>query len=154
MFLITLRFLYTVLKDIPSEQWAEIILSYDNMCNIDNLKAARGKLPLLSPYDELWAKITKIIDSLHIRNHKRASCKETYGEKLRHLKGKNPAFNTMAAEQVFVWLGRFKKILCAMEKCHHLFYIHCMCIRRNQYTELCYQKGKKPVLHKVRGPTT
>ena len=37
-----------------------------------------------------------------------------------------PDYNTMAAEQTFVWLSRFKKILAAMGKTHHLFYLHRM----------------------------
>ncbi len=88
-------------------------------------------------------KVTKIIDSLHIRNHKRESCKKNVGEKLKELKKKNPDLNTMAAEQVFVWLGGFNKILCAMDKCHCIFFLHRMCVRRNHYTELCYKEGSQ-----------
>ena len=128
MFLITLRFLYNTLKDIPPEQWEKVMISYDNMGNLDRLKAARGKLPLPSPYDGLWCKVTKVIESLHIRNHKREDCKKSFEKKLQELKKKNPDFNTMAAEQVFAWLGRFKKILCAMDKCHQLFHLHQMCV--------------------------
>ena len=77
--------------------------------------------------------IQKIIDSLHIRNHKDQSCKESYNP--ANLKKELPDGNTMAAEQTFVWLSRFKKILCAMPKVHHLF----------------YKNSKKPLLPKARG---
>ena len=56
----------------------------------------------------------------------------------------------MAAEQTFVWLSRFKKILCAMPKVHHLFYLHRMVKHRNAYTTACYKYGKKPLLPKAR----
>ena len=149
--MIVLRFLYTALRDTPPEKWKQTVLSYDNLCNLDNLRAAREKLPLPSPYDELWLKVTKIIDSLHIQNHKRQHCQTFYGAKLKELKEESPDLNTMAAEQTFVWLARFKRILCAMDKCHHLFYIHRMVTRRNKYTEKCYQNGRKPVAPKVHG---
>ena len=32
--------------------------------------------------------------------------------------------NTQAAEQTFVWLGRYKKIVWSITKVHHLFYVH------------------------------
>ena len=59
----------------------------------------------------------------------------------------------VAAERTFVWLARFKRILCAMEKCHHLFYIHWMVSRRNKYIEKCYQNKRKSVAPKVKGCT-
>ena len=62
------------------------------------------------------------------------------------VKEKNPDFNTQAGEQTFVWVGRFKHILCAMKKCNHLFYLHRMVLRRNSYTCKCYLRGKKPIL--------
>ena len=66
------------------------------------------------------------------------------------LKDLHPNDNTMAAEQTLVWLSRFKKIVCAMPKVHHLFYLHRMVRRRNAYTVHCYKKGHKPVLPKSR----
>ena len=56
----------------------------------------------------------------------------------------------MVAEQTFVWLSRFKKILCAMPKVHHLFYLHRMVKHRIAYTTACYKNKKKPLLPKAR----
>ena len=106
------------------------------MCHLDGLKAARNLLPWPSPWDRAWLSITKIIDSLHIRNHKDKSCQEKYSPAT--LKEELPEGNTMAAEQTFVWLSRFKKILCAMPKVHHLFYLHRLMKRRNKYTGLSF----------------
>ena len=71
-------------------------------------------------------------------DHKREHCREMYGEKLKLVKEQNPGFNnTMAADQVFLWLGRFKKILCAMDKCHHMF---CSCRSlRKQSTQVMFR---------------
>ena len=82
------------------------------MCHLDGLKAARNLLPWPSPWDKAWQSIRKVIDSLHIRNHKDKLCQQKYNPAT--LKEELPEGNTMAAEQTFVWLSRFKKILCAI----------------------------------------
>lgn len=117
------------------------------MCHLDGMKAAQKPLPLPSPWDKAWTSTTKIIDGLHIHNHKDTSCKKKYDPAV--LKNELPDGNTMAAEQTFVWLSRFKKILCAMPKVHHLFYLHRMVKHRNKYTVQCYKNGKKPLLPKA-----
>ena len=109
---------------------------------------ARKPLPFPAPFDSMWTAINTIIDSLHIRNHKDAKCKEKYNP--AKLKEQLPNMNTMAAEQTFVWLSRFKKILCSMPKVHHLFFMHRMVVRRNSYTVSCYRRGLKLVLPKAR----
>jgi hypothetical protein len=76
------------------------------------------------------------------------TCQEKYDP--RPLKEEIPNGNTMAAEQTFVWLSRYKKILCAMPKVHHLFYLHRIVKHRNKYTVKCYKNGKKPLLPKAR----
>ena len=146
--MIVLSWLFTILKCINPLNWDKIFVSYDNMCHLDGLKAAQSLLPWPSPWDKAWMSVRKIIDSLHIRNHKDKSCKEKYDPAI--LKEELPDGNTMAAEQTFVWLSRYKKILCAMPKVHHLFYLHCMVKRRNNYTVTCYKNGKKPLLPKAR----
>ena len=52
--------------------------SYDNMCHLDDLKVAMKPLPLQGHFEHLWMDITKIIDSLHIANHKDRLCREAY----------------------------------------------------------------------------
>lgn len=117
-------------------------------CHLDGLKAARNLLPWPPPWNKAWMSIKRIIDSLHIRNYKDMSCQEKYN--LATLKKELPEGNTMAAEQTFVWLSRFKKILCAMPKVHHLFYLHRLVKRHNKYLVICYKNGKKPLLPKAR----
>ena len=85
------------------------------MCHLNGMRASKNPLPLPSLWDKAWTSISKIIDSLHISNHKDASCKEKYNPE--KIKQEIPGGNTIAAEQTFVWLSRFKKILCAMPKC-------------------------------------
>ena len=54
------------------------MLAYDNMCHLDCLKAAQEYLPLPAPFNAMWSKVTKIIDSLHIKNHKDPKCQLVY----------------------------------------------------------------------------
>jgi len=132
------------LKNKPTAEWKDVILCYDNMCHLDGLAVAKAPLPLPAPYDQMWSAIKKIIDSLHIKNHVDKRCKELYSPE--SIKVEYPALNTMAAEQTFVWLSRFKKILAAMNKTHHMFYLHRMVTIRNRYTEYCYKCNRKPLL--------
>ncbi len=118
------------------------------MCHLDKLKVARSPLPFQPPYDRLWFNVTKIIDVFHFQNHIDPTCKERYSP--ADVKASNPNFNTQAGEQTFSWLSRFKHIICAMNKTHHLFYLHRMVLRRNAYTSKCYQLGRKPVLPKTK----
>lgn len=117
------------------------VLAYDNMCQLNSLHAAKEPLPFPSPYDKMWAKIVKIIDRLHMKNHKDAKCHKLY----------NPnqipeTHNTMIAEQTFAWFSHFKKNVNSMSQSHHLFYVHRNIQRRNRYTERCRLDGKTPVL--------
>ena len=96
----------------------------------------------------IWQDLNKVIDTLHIRNHKDKRCREKYNP--QSLKEKCLSYNTMCCKQTFVWLSRFKKILCAMPKEHFHFYMHRMVKRRNRYIEYCYAHNRRPVLPKVR----
>ena len=118
------------------------------MCGLQRLRIARQPLPFNPPFDRLWMTINKIIDSFHLPNHNDPQCREKYNPD--SIKAENPAFNTQAGEQTFVWAGRFRHILCAMNKTHHLFYLHRMIRRRNAYTAKCYKFGKKPILPKLK----
>lgn len=90
------------------------------MCPVDGLKVAANNLPFPAQLDKVWISIVKVIDKLHIRNHKDAKCKTIYNPE-----GKVPeGFNSMAAEQTFVWASRLKRILCAMPRLHQFFYLH------------------------------
>ena len=129
---------------LPLSANCYMYLAYDNMCNVNRLKVARAALPLPPPMDKAWLNIEKIIDTFHLPNHVNPECHTLYSP--QRLKEKCPDANTQAGEQTFVWLGRFKHILCAMNKQHHLFYLHRMVRRRNAYTVKCYKAGKKPIL--------
>ena len=94
------------------------ILAYDNMCHVDSLKISKKDLPFPAPFDKVWYTITKVIDRLHLRNHKDPRCKQLY-----NAEDKIPSqFKTMACEQTFVWGSRLKKIVCAMTRLHQLFF--------------------------------
>ena len=147
VFLITISWLYEVLRKKPVEEWQHVILAYDNMCHLDSLRVAVKELPLPYPYSQMWLKITKITDSLHIRNHKDLRCLSRYDPKV--IKETHPKLNTMAAEQTFVWASRFKKIVCSMGKTHHMFFIHRMVLERNQYNDRCRKTGREPLLPKA-----
>ena len=126
------------------ELMTKTILAYDNMCHVDGLKAAAKTLPFPEPLDRVWSSIIKVIDKLHIRNHKDAKCKTLYNPE-----GKVPeGFNTMAAEQTFVWASRLKRIVCAMPRQHQFFYLHRAVKRRNKYTQHCHNLSKIPLLPK------
>ena len=88
------------IKAINPVNWCKVFLSYDNMCHLDGLKAARKPLPWAAPWDKAWC--------LHIMNHKDKTCQEKYDPQT--LKEEIPDGNTMAAEQTFEWLSRFKKM--------------------------------------------
>ena len=145
MFLIVLQWLFALLKS--SQHIPQVTLAYDNMCNLARLKVAQRPLPLPPPLDLSWSKVEKIIDVFHFANHVLLpECKKNFSPD--KLKKENPHFNTQASEQTFVWVGRFKHILCSMNKNHHLFYLHRMVLRRNTYTTKCYRNGRKPILPK------
>lgn len=146
VFIIVLSWLFTILKCMNPLNWGGVFLAYDNMCHLDGLKAAENPLPWAAPWDRAWMFIQKMIDSLDIRNHKDQSCKESYNP--ANLKKELPDGNTMAAEQTFVWLSHFKKILCAMPKVHHLFYLHRIVKRRNRYATTCYRERQEAIATK------
>ncbi|XP_022111569.1 uncharacterized protein LOC110990776, partial [Acanthaster planci] len=142
VFIILLSWLRTYCQQIPPDDWTKMAIVYDNMCHLDNMVVARKPLPLSWPWSHMWMYPRKCIDRLHIRNHTDSECRTRYHPDA-HLEEND---NTISCEQTFVWLGRFKKILCAMPKTHHLFYIHRMIVRRNRYTALCYEQGYTPIL--------
>lgn len=90
----------------------------------------------------------QVIDSLHIHNHKDPRCKEKYHPDKAH--NVNKDINLMCAEQTFVWLSRYKRIICSMNKSHHLFFLHRLIVLRNEYTEMCHNSGRKPLLPKAK----
>lgn len=143
--MLVIRNIYLELQDKTfEEQEASLqnyILSYDNMCHLDNLKAVEDNLPLPAPFDMMWKKIKKIIDRLHIQNHKDPKCQELY-----HPSKIPEEYNTMIAEQTFAWFLRFKKNANSMTQSHHLFFIHRNIKRRNRYTTIVRHRGKEPLL--------
>ena len=118
-----------------------ITLAYDNMCNLNALKVARSPLPLPGDLKYIWKDTKKVIDDLHIRNHKNPDCHVKYSTE--DLRKELPKANTMACEQTFAWLSRYKKILCSMDKVHFHFYLHRIVQRRNRYISHCYKVGKR-----------
>ena len=146
--MITIMWLKETLRYVPQSQWKDVVVAYDNMCHLDSLKAARKDLPLEAPFDKMWKSITKIVDDLHIRNHSDPKCLQMYHP--REVRQQHPHYNLMCAEQTFVWLSRFKKIVSSMNKTHHCFFIHRVVKLRNAYTEICMKYGRRPLLPKTK----
>ena len=61
VFVFTLYWLFEILSQIPSSKWSEIVLAYDNMCQLDSIKVAKKPLPLQPPYDQMWLTIQKVL---------------------------------------------------------------------------------------------
>ena len=148
MFVFLVNFLKARLQEVPPDQWSQIFIAYDNMCNVDRLKAAKKDLPFPKPFNKLWERIRKIIDTFHLKNHKREQCHKVYNPKL--LKDTHPLYNTQSCEQTFAWIGRFHRILSAMPKVHNNFFLHRLIQRRNDYNAFCYGHGRKPILPNVK----
>lgn len=108
------------------------------------MRAAKEDLPFPEPYNMLWRRVSKIIDSFHLRNHKREECHKKYSPVV--LKETHPTYNTQSCEQTFSWLGKFHRILSSMPKVHNNFFLHRLIKRRNAYNTYCYGHGKKPLL--------
>lgn len=89
-----------------------------SLCKIEQGKETKSNTAWWSKV-LLWADITKVIDALHIRNHRDATCQEMYS--FKQIKSEHPNLNTMSCEQTFAWLSRYKKILCSMPKTHFHF---------------------------------
>ncbi len=119
----------------------KMFLAYDNMCNLARLKVAQNPLPLPPPLDKLWMNIEKIIDVFHFKNHVSPDCHRKFSP--ANFKAAYPDYNTQAGEQTFVWIHRYNKILCSMNKTYHLFYLHRRVLRRNMYILLCVTKEER-----------
>ena len=147
VFLLILTWLVAAFGHKTREDWKKLVISYDNMCHINNLKVARKPLPLPGDLQYIWLDVMKIIDELHIKNHVDPRCQQYHPNTVSET---IPDMNTMACEQTFAWVSCYKKILSAMPKTHHHFYPHRMVQRRNKYLSLCYALGRKPVQPRVR----
>lgn len=110
-------------------------LANDNVCHVDSLKIAKKDLPFPTPMDKAWSSVNKVINRLHLRNHKDSRCKQLYSTDRIP-----PEYNTMACEQTFVWASCLKKIVCAMGRLHQFFFLHRSVKHRNKYTELLFKK--------------
>lgn len=53
--------------------------------------------------------------------------------------------NTMAAEQTFSWLVKYKKQLNSMSRDRQIFFLHRIIVLRNRYIEDCLTTGVKVV---------
>ena len=85
------------LGKLSRDERKKITVSYDNMCHIDSLHIARRPLPLPGNLSHLWLDVNKIIDSLHIRNHRDKKCHEKYHPS--QVKDSNETYNTMSANR-------------------------------------------------------
>lgn len=151
VYVIVCKWLYQRLQSVNGNDWNDIFLCYDNICNLCALKAFQADIPAEPPYNEMWKKITKIIDGLHIHNHTREECKVLYAPERFHERfPEKTSANTMVAEQTFSWLTKYKKQLCAMNKQNQLFFLHRLCVRRNFYNYKCLSEKKVPLVPQPR----
>ena len=95
VFLIVLMWMVRIFSQKTREERKKAIISYDNMCHLDNLRVAHEPLSLPGDLQYLWMDTRKIIDSLHIRNHKDTRCRQRYDPMPAAVKEENPKFNTM-----------------------------------------------------------
>jgi hypothetical protein len=110
------------------------------------MKATKKNLPLPAPYDKMWHKISKVIDSFHLGNHVNHTCHTKYNP--RNIKTAHPDLkvaNTVVAEGTFSYIGKFKLAMYKMPKCRQLFFMHRIVTRRNRYLEECHAKNKVPL---------
>ena len=78
----------------------QVILAFDNMCNLAKLKAARNPLPLPPPLNVVWMNVTKKIDTFHFKNHISPKCRDEFSP--MEVKSSHPNYNTQTGEQTFV----------------------------------------------------
>ena len=88
MFILALMWLISNFGNAGRDMWRKLIISYDNMCHLNNLRIAKEPLPLVY--------LRKVIDDLHMKNHKDDYCRKSYN--LDDLKEQNPHLNTMSHE--------------------------------------------------------
>lgn len=67
-----LTYLRSVLKDsdLPVEEWSKMFVIYDNMCNLDWIRAAREESPFWSPKDRMRLEVSKVIDKFILGNQR------------------------------------------------------------------------------------
>ena len=101
VFLLALTWLVSAFAKATREERQSVVVAYDNMCRLDGLKVAQEPLPLPRDLQYIWRDVTKVIDELHLKNHRDRSCHQKYS--FASIKQSNPEFNTMACEQTFAW---------------------------------------------------
>ena len=76
VFLLVLTWLIAAFGRKSREDWKKVTVSYDNMCHLNNLKVARRLLPLPGDLAHIWLDVNKVIDDLHIKNHRDPRCEQ------------------------------------------------------------------------------
>ncbi|XP_055349073.1 uncharacterized protein LOC129595962 [Paramacrobiotus metropolitanus] len=149
---LTLEFLYKRMQLLANHLWSKYFLCYDNMCNLCRLKALKEPLNHVLPegYDNMFNIINKIVDGLHMSNHRREDCHVLYNPNKFSDVHPEVSRNTMAAEQTFSWLGRYRKQVNSMNKTNQHLFLHRVIIRRNWYITQCMQNGQTPVVCSLR----
>ena len=138
VFLITIGFLYATLqkRKVPQERWSKLFLVYDNMCQLNSLRAAKEALPLPKPFDRMWEPVNKCIDGFHLRNHVDPTCRLLYSpSRITEVNPELKSANTEEAEEAFAWLKKLQYNTYSMPKLHHLFFIHRLLKTRNLHLE-------------------
>ncbi len=99
VFLLVLTWLVAAFGSKTREEWKQLVVPYDNMCHLNNLKVARKPLPLPGDLQYIWLDVQKIIDELHIKNHSDPRYQQYHPEQVRE---NVPDMNIMTCGQAFV----------------------------------------------------
>ena len=120
--------MYREAKD--SSVLPRVVLAYDNMCNLCRLRVAKSPLPLPPPLDKIWESVDKIIIIAILIITSVPNARKNF-----HQKKSNKKISILILKQASKHLCGCPGLctLCAMNKTHHLFYLHRM-VRRNDYT--------------------
>ena len=130
--------LTTTFVTLTGKEMSKVLLNITtNKVKFLRLLMMRKPLPLAGPMADFWSKITKVIDNVHLGNHKRPACKEDYHP--NQVKDIILDANLMICEETYAWCGRFKKILNYFPKTMFHFMLHHLVKMRNRYTEYCYR---------------
>ena len=138
LFLIT--WLYETLHKYNklATKWHRIIICYENMCQLVRMWVSREPLLLSKPFDKMWPKITKCIDTLHVRNHVMERCKtELHSDQIGEI---NPKIHRQENKHLCTYPDIGAQGHVFHDQISQLFlYVYRLYIRRNEYIAKCNQ---------------
>ena len=107
--------------------------STGTMCHLNNLNVAKSPLPLPRDLQYIWSDIRKVIDDLHLKNHRDPTCKEKYNIESIWQPSIQILTPCPVNKRLLGWAGLRKFYMWCHAKTHFHFYLHRMVKRRNEY---------------------